>query len=84
MASTPGASAAAPIGDGKIVAPISGTIISVDVKVGDAVSVDQVVLKLEAMKRENDITATVSGTVKEIAVSEGSDTATGQRMMTIG
>jgi biotin carboxyl carrier protein len=84
MASTPGASAVAPIGDGKIVAPISGTIISVDVKVGDSVSVDQVVLKLEAMKMENDITATVSGTVKEIAVSEGSDTSTGQLLMTIG
>jgi biotin carboxyl carrier protein len=84
MASTPGASAVAPIGDGKIVAPISGTIISIDVKVGDSVSVDQVVLKLEAMKMENDITATVSGTVKEIAVSEGSDTSTGQLLMTIG
>ena len=84
MASTPGASAAAPIGDGKIVAPISGTIISIGVKVGDSVSVDQVVLTLEAMKMENDITATVSGTVKEIAVSEGSDTSTGQLLMTIG
>jgi biotin carboxyl carrier protein len=84
MASTPGASAAAPIGDGKIVAPISGTIISIAVKVGDSVSVDQVVLTLEAMKMENDITATVSGTVKEIAVSEGSDTSTGQLLMTIG
>jgi biotin carboxyl carrier protein len=82
--SIPMASTAAPIGDGKIVAPISGTIISVDVKVGDSVSVDQVVLKLEAMKMENDITATVSGTVKEIAVSEGADTSTGQLLMTIG
>jgi biotin carboxyl carrier protein len=36
------------------------------------------------MKMENDITATVSGTVKEIAVSEGSDTSTGQLLMTIG
>ena len=84
MTFTPGASAAAPIGDGKIVAPISGTIISIDVEVGDSVSVDQVVLTLEAMKMENDITATVSGTVKEIAVSEGSDTSTGQLLMTIG
>jgi biotin carboxyl carrier protein len=83
-ASTPGAAAAAPVGDGKIVAPISGTIISIDVKVGDSVAVDQVVLKLEAMKMENDITASVSGTVKEIAVSEGSDTSTGQLLMTIG
>lgn len=79
-----GASTADPLGDGKILAPISGTIISIDVEVGDSVSVDQVVLKLEAMKMENNITATVSGTVKEIAVSEGSDTSTGQLLMTIG
>jgi biotin carboxyl carrier protein len=84
MASTPGTSTTLPIGDGKIVAPISGTIISIDVEVGDSVSVDQVVLQLEAMKMENEITAPISGTVKEIAVDEGADTTTGQLLMRIG
>jgi biotin carboxyl carrier protein len=78
------ASVATPMGSGAIVAPIPGKIISICVKVGDLVSVDQVVLKLEAMKMENDIASPVSGTVKEIAVSEGSETATGQLLMTIG
>jgi biotin carboxyl carrier protein len=83
-ASAPPASTATPVGDGRIVAPISGTIISIHVEVGDSVSVDQVVMKLEAMKMENDITASVSGTVQEIAVSEGTDASTDQLLMTIG
>jgi biotin carboxyl carrier protein len=70
--------------DGSIVAPIPGTIISILVKVGDRVSTDQVVLKLEAMKMENEIASLVSGTVKEISVSEGSDASYGQLLMTIG
>ncbi len=70
--------------DGSIVAPIPGTIISILVKVGDRVLTDQVVLKLEAMKMENEIASLVSGTVKEIAVSEGSDASYGQLLMTIG
>jgi len=78
------APAVAPVDDGRIVAPISGTIISIHVAVGDLVAADQLVLKLEAMKMENEIAAPIAGIVKEIAVSEGSDTATGQLLMTIG
>ena len=70
--------------DGRIVAPISGKIISIHVAVGDSVAADQLVLKLEAMKMENEIAAPIAGIVQEIAVSEGSDTATGQLLMTIG
>ncbi len=74
----------APVGDGSIVAPISGVIVSIHVKVGDSVVVDQVVLKLEAMKMENEIESRVSGIVREFTVSEGSDAPFGQLMMTIG
>lgn len=89
MASTPGTSArpaptAVPVGEGRIFAPISGTIISIHVEVGDSVAADQLVLKLEAMKMENEIGSPIAGIVKEIAVSEGSDTATGQLLVTIG
>ena len=83
-ASAPLASTATPLGDGRIYAPISGTIIAIHVRVGDRVAVDQVLMTLEAMKMENDITASVSGIVKEIAVSEGCDTSTDQLLMTIG
>jgi len=78
------ASMATPVGSGAIVAPIPGKIIAICVKVGDPVLANQVVLKLEAMKMENDIASPISGTVKEIAVSEGSETSTGQLLMTIG
>jgi biotin carboxyl carrier protein len=83
-ASRRAASPAAPVEDGKIVAPISGTIISIHVAVGDFVSADQLVLKLEAMKMENEIASPIAGIVREISVSEGSDAATGQLLMTIG
>jgi len=89
MASAPGTSArpvstVAPDGDGRIVAPISGKILSIHVEVGDSVSADQLVLTLEAMKMENEIASPITGIVREIAVREGSDTATGQLLMTIG
>ncbi len=86
-ASAPSAPAVTPVasvGDGAIVAPIPGKIIAIHVKVGDSVSAQQVVLKLEAMKMENEIASPVSGIVKEIAVSEGSETSAGQLLMTIG
>lgn len=76
--------APAAVGEGSVVAPIPGKVVAIHVKVGDAVSVDQVVLKLEAMKMENDIVAPVSGKVLEIAVSEGSEAAAGQLLMSIG
>ena len=78
------AAPAAPVEDGKIVAPISGTIISIHVAVGDFVAADQLVLKLEAMQMENEIASPIAGIVREITVSEGSDAATGQLLMTIG
>ena len=65
-------------------APIPGKVVSIHVKVGDSVSANQVVIKLEAMKMENDIASPVSGTVTEIAVSEGTEAAGGQLLMLIG
>ena len=49
--------------------------------VGDPVSVNQVLLTLEAMKMENDIASPISGTVQEIAASEGSEAESGQLLM---
>jgi len=60
-----GATSVAAVVDGSILAPIPGKIVAIHVEVGDAVRVDQVVLKLEAMKMENEISSHVSGTVKE-------------------
>ena len=83
-AATPRPAAAVPVSEGAVVAPIPGKVVAIHVKVGDAVSADQVVIKLEAMKMENDIATPISGTVKEIAVSEGTEAAGGQLLMLIG
>ena len=56
---------------GRIVAPMPGQIVSVAVKVGDKVKVDDVLVVLEAMKMEHSIRATVAGTVKQVLVDAG-------------
>jgi biotin carboxyl carrier protein len=48
--------------------PITGKIISVNVKVGDRVNEDDVLCVLESMKMENPIVATVGGAVVEVGV----------------
>ena len=49
--------------------PITGKIISVDVKVGQVVKEGDVICVLESMKMENPILAPVDGTVTEIKVA---------------
>ncbi len=53
----------------KILAPIPGTILAVDVKVGDKVKVGDRLLQLEAMKMENNITSEKEGTITAVHVS---------------
>ena len=51
-----------------IEAPLTGKILSVDVKVGDKVNEGDQLCILESMKMENPIVATVSGTVVQVGV----------------
>lgn len=74
-AAAPVQAAAAPAaaGDGnKVVAPMPGNILSVNVTVGQTVKAGDIVVILEAMKMENEIVAPVDGTVKQILVQKGS------------
>ena len=73
-AAAPAAPAAAPVaGDGTTVpSPMPGTILSVNVTVGQAVKTGDVLMILEAMKMENDIVAPCDGTIKQLLVSKGS------------
>jgi biotin carboxyl carrier protein len=48
--------------------PITGKVISVDVKVGDTIKEGDVVCVLESMKMENPILSPVDGNVVEIGV----------------
>ena len=48
-----------------------GTIVDIDVNVGDTVTRGQKLLVLEAMKMENEIVAPQDGTISEISVTAG-------------
>ena len=49
--------------------PITGKIISVNVKAGDAVDEGDIICVLESMKMENPILAPVGGTVAKVAIA---------------
>ena len=57
--------------------PITGKIISVEVKVGDVVQEGDVICVIESMKMENPILAPVAGKITEIKVSVGQVVETG-------
>jgi pyruvate carboxylase subunit B len=71
-------------GDGAIQAPMQGMVVRVKVKPGDRVRLGDVVVVLEAMKMQNDIVATVGGTVREVFAKEGAIVAPNEVLMTIG
>lgn len=64
-------------------APIPGAILTVDVAVGDSVEVGQLILKMEAMKMENQIKASHAGKVVQILVKPGDAVAQGQDLVII-
>ena len=64
----------------KIACPLPG----IKVKVGDSVSAGQTLMVLEAMKMENNIDSTTSGTVKEICVQAGASVMEGDTLIVIG
>ena len=65
-------------------APLPGTINAIKVAVGQQVNVGDVVLILEAMKMENEITAEKAGTITSITVQKGDSVMEGTTMFTIG
>ena len=79
------ASQAPPVNvDGEsIKAPLSGTILSVKVSVGDRVTAGTVVATLEALKLENEVPATGEGTVKAVLVSPGQTVSTGDPLIVL-
>ncbi|NMA91689.1 MAG: biotin/lipoyl-binding protein [Firmicutes bacterium] len=76
---------AAPVGgDGTAVpAPMPGSVIEVTVKPGDQVAEGDVLLILEAMKMENEITSPVGGTVTKVTVTGGDSVNTGDALVYI-
>ncbi len=64
-------------------APLAGTVVRVQVKPGQEVDEGDVLVSLEAMKMETEITAAVRGTVSEVLVSVGDAVAGGQLLVRI-
>ncbi len=91
-ASAPTAAPAAPVaapkaaaaGGAKIASPLPGTVLSINVAVGDSVAVGQTVAVLEAMKMENNISADRAGVVKEICVNKGASVQEGDALIILG
>ena len=81
--SAPAAPASAADGT-KVLSPMPGNILAVNVSVGAAVKAGDVLLVLEAMKMENDIVAPGDGTVKQILVQKGSTVATDDLLAVVG
>ena len=63
--------------------PMPGTILKVNVKVGDMVKAGQAVVILEAMKMENDIVAPVDGKVVALYVKEGDSVESNSKIASI-
>lgn len=74
-ASVQGASANA------VVAPLAGSVFKILVAEGDKIEAGQVLLVLEAMKMETEITAPKAGTVAAILVEKGSAVQGGQALI---
>jgi len=66
-----------------IEAPITGTVISIEVKAGDKVEEGDVILYIESMKMENPIMTPADGTITEVMVSEGQVVETGDNLATL-
>ena len=79
-ARTPTSAPAVP-GDMQICAPMPGLVLEVLVSVGQRVNPGDVLLRIEAMKMENDIKSPAEGTVKEILVAKGSEVLEGDVLM---
>lgn len=55
----------------KVVSPMPGNVLSINIRSGQAVKKGEILMVLEAMKMENDIVAPADGVVKQVLVSKG-------------
>ena len=85
--SAPGPGNAAPppvsAGPGVLPAPMAGTVKEVKVTAGERVSAGQLVVVMEAMKMDIDVTAPAAGAVAAVHVNPGDNRAAGQPLLTI-
>ena len=70
-------------GEYSIIAPMPGMVVQFEVKVGDTVKEGDVLVILEAMKMQNNLTSKVNGVVKSLKVSPGTSVEKDQVLLTI-
>ena len=84
VAAAPAAAPAAGMAAGEVVkSPMPGNILKINVAQGQSVNEGDVLIILEAMKMENEIVATKSGSVTQIIVSKGAVVETGAPLVVI-
>lgn len=71
-------------GDTIVKAPLQGVIIGVAVKEGQTVKAGDLLLKIEALKMENEILSPCGGTIKSVKVSDGNRVGSGDVLCVIG
>jgi methylmalonyl-CoA carboxyltransferase 1.3S subunit len=75
----PAAAPAAPVDEDKVCrSPVSGIVVKVVAQPGQTLQVGDILLVLEAMKMETNITAPAAGKVAAIKVAPGESVASGQ------
>ncbi len=70
-------------GNPGIAAPMPGKVLDIKVAAGDEVAEGDVVVLLEAMKMEIEVSADMSGTVKSIEAAKGSTVNTGDILVVL-
>jgi len=68
---------------GQILAPMPGSVLRVEIAVGDAVAKGQALLVLEAMKMEQTIEAPITGRVSQVLVEQGQQVTPRQLLVVI-
>jgi len=84
VAAPAAAPAAVAAGETAVNSPMPGNIFKVECKPGQAVKAGDVLIVLEAMKMEIEVSAPVDGTVKSVAVNVGATVNTDDLLVTIG
>lgn len=82
-AAAPAPTASAAAGSVTIAAPMPGKILAIKANAGQAVKKGDVIMVLEAMKMENEITAPSDGTVAGINVAVGDSVESGDTLASL-
>ena len=77
------APAAPATGKANVSAPMPGTVLRVNVSNGQSVKKGDVLLVLEAMKMENEITSPEDGTIASVSVTKGASVNSGDLLVVI-